>query len=104
MARNRPDEGCLDRQPQSGGERVEVLPDEREHSPAGRVGLVLVQGHAVDHRVARIARPLGAHHRHPVAGGLEALAFEPDPAVERHRQVLDDDQDSIALSGSRHTG
>ncbi len=44
-----------------------------------------------------LAPPLGADHRHlgpqPAQGGR----LQPDPPVEGHRQVLDDDQDSLTL-------
>src|SRR5690348_1566733 len=86
--------GGLERQAQGGQERVGILSDERNGAAPGTIGPVLVDLDSVDDLVGRISRTLGADHRHLVTGSGQGAALQPDPAVERHRQVLDDDQDA----------
>ena len=85
---------ALQGQPRGGQERVHVLGDEAELAAARRVRPVLVQLDAVDDLVGRVAVALRADDADLVASRDECLALEPDPPVERHRQVLDDDQDA----------
>ena len=85
----------LERPPRGRRERVHVLGDEAGHAAAGRVGPVLVQLDRVQDRVRGVAWPLRAHDSDLVAGRDERLALEPNPPVEWHREVLDDDQDTF---------
>ena len=83
----------LERLPRCRAERVRVLGDEAQLAAAGRVRLVLVQLHGVDDLVATGSPlPLGHTTDDPIARRHESLAFEPDPPVEGHRKVLDNDQ------------
>jgi hypothetical protein len=41
-----------------------------------------------------VSRPFRTDDGHPITGGNQRLTLEPDPPVERDRQVLDDDQDA----------
>ena len=76
--------------------------DETQLAAAGRVRPVLVQLNAFDDLVPRVALALRADHGDPVASAGERLALQPHPPVERHRKVLDDDQDSRRMGGSSH--
>jgi hypothetical protein len=79
-------------QPRRGEEGVGVLEDEARGAAPRRVGRVLEDGDVVDDVVHRIALALRAHDGHVVPGRRQRLALQPDPTVEGHRQVLDDDQ------------
>src|SRR5690348_1122445 len=87
--------GGLERQAQGGEERIGVFEEERGGTAPRTIGPVLVDLDSVDDLVGRVARTLGADHRHLVTGSDQGAALQPDPAVERYRQVLDDDQDAI---------
>ncbi len=89
--------GGLERLDQGGGERVEVFGEERGGAAPWTVRPVLVDLDSVDDLVRRVSRPLGADDRHLVTGSGQGAAFQPDPAVERHRQVLDDDEDASGI-------
>src|SRR5215469_13103795 len=86
--------GGPERQHQGGGERVGIFGEERNGTAPRRIRPVLVDLDSVDDLVGRIPRTLRADHRHLVTGSRQGTALQPDAAVERHRQVLDDDQDS----------
>ena len=86
--------GGLERQDQGGDERVGVFDEERSGAAPWAIRPVLVDLDSVDDLVGRVSRTLGADHRHLVTGSGQGAALQPDPAVERHRQVLDDDQDA----------
>ena len=49
-----------------------------------------------------VALRLRTDHADRVAGGGERGRFEPDPPVERDRQILDDDQDAAGLTSRCH--
>src|SRR5580704_19378410 len=86
--------GGLERLKQGRDERVGVFDEERCGAPSWTIRPVLVDLDSVDDLVGGISRTLGADHGHPVTGACQGAALQPDPAVERHRQVLDDDQDA----------
>ena len=81
-------------EPRRGHEGVHVLQDEPEGAAAGGVGAVLQQGDPVQHFAAGVALTLRADDGDVVARRRQRTAFQPDPAVEGYRQVLDDDQDT----------
>src|SRR5262249_49522954 len=88
----------LERQEQGRGERVRIFQKEGSGTAARAVRPVLVDLDPVDYLEGRVYLPLGADHRHLVAGPDQGAAFQPDPAVEWHRQVLDDNQDTSGLA------
>jgi hypothetical protein len=53
-----------------------------------------VEFHLVHDLIRRVTVTLGAHDGDPIASRDECLAFEPHPPVERHRKVLDDDENA----------
>ena len=80
-------------QPGGREERVGILQDEAERPTPGRVWLVLQQCDAVEDLVRGITLALRADDRDVVPGRSQSRALQPDPTVERDRQVLDDDED-----------
>ena len=82
------------RQRQGGGAQpgVQKLPAEAEGTSRLFRGAVLVEGDAVDHLVRGVPRAFGADHGDLVPLGGERLTLQPHAAVERHGQVLDNDQ------------
>ena len=87
--------------PRRRGERVRILARKAQLAATGRVRPVLVQLDAIDDLVVRVILALGADHGDPVAGPGERLALQPHPPVERHRKVLDDDEDSCHVGVPR---
>ena len=77
-------------------ERVGIFDEEGSGAAPWAIRPVLVDLDSVDDLVGGVSRTLGADHRHAVAGSGQGSALQPDPAVEWHRQVLDDDQDAIS--------
>ena len=67
----------------------------------GSVGPVLVEVDPVEPVIRRVARRLWAHDGDPESGLNQRLALEPDPAVERDRQVLDEYENSSSLAPAR---
>src|SRR5262245_3918764 len=64
---------------------------------------VAVDGYAVNDLMRlRIVWALGANHRYKMAGIAQCRRLRPDPAVERNRQVFDNNQHS-ELSPHRST-
>ena len=76
-----------------GQEGVRVLQDEADGPAPGCVRAVLQHRDALEDLVARVALPLRADDGDVVTRCGQRPALQPDPTVERDRQVLDDDQD-----------
>ena len=89
-------------QPRRCEKRVDVLEEVSDRPGPAGIRAVLVDLDPVDDLVVGVPRALGADDRHVVAGGDERLAFEPDPSVERDRQVLDDYEDVLVGGTSYH--
>ena len=78
---------------------MRVLDQVAGEAGSGRARAVLVEHHAVDELVRRVARRLRADDVHLVTGLGEGLALEPHAPVEGHGEVLDDDEDATARPG-----
>ena len=86
----------LDRQPQRVPERGPVFAQVARRAAGGGLERVAVDLHALDARVGLGIAPgsAGADDRDFVARLDERLALLPDAPVERHAEVLDEDQDA----------
>src|SRR5580698_8955241 len=89
---------CPEAQEQGREERVDVLEDERQARCSWSVRRVLVEVYAVEPVVSRIAGCLRTDDCDAEAGGSQRLAFEPDPAVEGNRQILDENKYASSLA------
>ncbi len=82
----------LRRQPEGDDPAVGELPEEADDAVGGGRGPVAVDADAVEDLEPRVFGAARTDDRHAVARVAERLGLQPHASIERHRQVLHDDQ------------